>query len=391
MSGAKRQRDPDTSTQLQSTSQRSAATLKPVLKEYGYDFEVAVLHDSPDHQSPQQLPQLSGLDEVNNERSWWAPPGSTDVERMSSFIQAVLRRSLAQHEQSGTTASISQHAIFAPDRKALRQRQAELGLTLRAESNPAGEEELDMMLQEPRDMPQAEDQTPQIASRSSCQQVAPTAAEQHHSAQAAGSLLQPNSDGTHTCVQQQRHLDRIGSKSGSTLTQLATALPRSEARLHTEDMPKDMAAPQQTNTLKSCEPWPHSCANERPAGAALNKVPSVNSRANPFLSTPAAGTLEHGENAAASAQAAHPAKGTAARMGLHGRTSERPLHGKRPLGPSRLGKGKQCNAQPNAMSAVTGSSDQNQSKISGFDNAPGVGSVPDTAGASKGQKTASAR
>lgn len=391
LSGVKRLRDTDISTQSQSSSQPSAATLKPVLKGYSYDFEVAILHGSSDHQSPQQLPQLSGLDEVNDQRSFWAPPGSTDVERMSSFVQTVLRRSLAQHEQSGTIESIFQNATFAPERKALRQRQAELDLKLRKDLTAAGEEESDVMLQASRDVSQAEDRMAQMGSRSSDQQAASKAAKQAHSAQAAGSSLHPNPEhGNQFGVQQQRHLDRIGSKTGSTLTQLATAFPKPEARLRTEAMQRDIAVPQQTDRLKPPELQPRPCANQRPAGAALSKVPSVNSRAKPLSNPPAASMPETGKTAPTSAQSTQCAKGTCARMGLHGRISERPLHSKRPLGPSRLGKGKQHDAQPNLM-CVTGFSDQNQRKISGSDDASGAGNVQDTAGASKGQKTASAR
>ncbi|KAL3162801.1 hypothetical protein ABBQ32_009259 [Trebouxia sp. C0010 RCD-2024] len=335
MGRAGQQVRPATSSQSQAGSFNTEA----LLRQQDHDLEVAILHSGSNQISSQPLHNLHNFDGVNAQRSCWAPLRRNDMESISPCVQAL--RGTARRRQTG---SVFLPCLFAPELKQVILKQAELGSTSNNKSKPAGEEGRQSTRQQPRLVLNALDQT-NDAQAAHCP-PAPTAAQPEQAGQAQ--LLQPGAEqGTDTCAEQ-RHLHRLASTTGSTVTQLATPV---EAGQQTHTLHRDASL--ETDMVKPPIPVAHAC--RKPAGAALSKLESTNSRSNFSFFTPLASTPGQGKTAPPAKAGLH-VNGSAISKKLHTHISRRTAHAKQPPGPSRLGISKTSLAkQPDAKSGdVTG-------------------------------------
>lgn len=338
MGGAGQQARPATSSQSQPSSYNTAA----LLRQQDHDLEVAILHSGSHQTSSQPLRNLHDFDGVNAQRSCWAPVRRNDMESISPCVQAL--RGTARPRQTG---SVFSPALFAPEQKQVILKQAWLGITSGNKSKPAGEEGRQSTRQQPRLVSNAVDQT-YDAQAAQCQPAA-AAAQPEQAGQA--NLLQSGAEqGTDTSAEQ-RHLHRLASTTGSTVTQLATPL---EAGQQTHPSHRD--APLDTDMFTPPSPTSGTHAGQRPAGAALSKLDSINSKSNFSFFTPPATTPGQVKTAPPAKAGLH-VNGSAIRKRPHTHhISRRPASAKQPPGPSRLGTSKTSLAkQPGAKSGeVTG-------------------------------------
>ena len=366
-----------------------------MLHQHGFDLEAAILHSSSHSELAQQSADSLQLGSVNDHRSSWASPDSTDLESIAAFIHSVHLKSLTQREQSATSGTCLSHAIFAPERKALCSRQAELDCRPLGKASAGGDWQVGSALQEPRHVLNAVDKTQHTVAENTRQQPSATAARQQ---QPAGSLAQAaieQSSGVH--AEQHWHLDRHGSRTDSTLTQLPIPVPTAQAA-NPNAMSRDAGTAKQTDSLRLAGPQSRTHAVQRPADAALSKLPSVNSRVDQAVSNAANSARGASHDAALGADQAAASK--SAKKGLHEYSTQRLQDRlKGPSVPSRFAKGKagqpaQHAAKHTTVPASSGQSDQNLSRSAASGDVACTSLGPDTAAASRahpGQKTASAR
>ena len=294
-----------------------------------------------------------GFDSENRQRRRWAP--CTDMESYSDCIQTACFSALAKLQQTGTASSpSSRFAVWSPKNKMLRVCQEQLGFRSPARSKPAGTEEQGSARHQPRHVPNAVDQTHQLgAQRPPCEPVL-QAAQQHQSGQAR--LLQSSTaQGDGTSAEQPRRLCRTGSATGS--KQLATPLSGGNSGQQADAAHRD---PLLSNDSNKRNPTSCTYPDQRPAGAAMSKLESVNSRANPFLSTSAA-VPEEGKTPTVPARGGQHVSAKAFRKRSREQPSEHLAHG---AGPSRLGssKPKQSTAK---RKAASNSDSKDHAKASG--------------------------
>lgn len=334
-------RQPDDSS-TSTRSQPSLHCIAAVLRQQDHDLEMAIMQSSPSQGPQPPSCNLHDFDMVRDHRSQWAPPGSTDVDGDTPFIQDVCDTSLARHRQTGILSSACQLALYAPEQKQVLVKQAELGITSSNRFKPAGEEGRQSARQQPRLVSNAVDQTHQLDAQAAHRQSAETAAQPEEPGQAR--LLQSGAEQGINTGAEQRHLHRLTSTTGSTMTQLATPV---EAGQQTDAMHRDVSLSRHTDMFKPPCGTSGTFACPKPA---LSKLESINSRSDPSFFMPPATISGQGKTPA---KAGHHVNGSATRKRLHGHISGRL---KQLPGPSRLGISKDSLAkQPDAQSSdVTG-------------------------------------
>lgn len=302
-----------------------------------------------------------GFDSENSQRRCWAP--CTDMESYSDCIQNACFSALAKLQQNGAASSpSSRFAVWSPKRKKLRVCQDQLGLSSPARSKPVGTEKQGSARQQPRRVPNAVDQTHQLVAQCPpCESVLP-AAQQDQSSQAR--LLQSGAaHGDGTSSERQRRLCRTGSATGS--KQLATPLSGGNSGQQADATQTDLLL---SNDRDKRNPTSCTYPDQRPAGAALSKLESVNSRSNPVPSTSAAMPQE-GKTPAVPAKCGKHVSAKAARKRPREQPSEHLPHS---AGPSRLGSIKP--KQPAAKrSAVPGSNSDSKAHTKPSGSVPASG------------------
>ena len=357
--------------------------MKPVLIQQHQDMEVAIMQSSSHSKPLQSSHAVLGFGSVNAQRSCWAPPGSIDIESISGFAQTTSYKAFAEHQRTGTT--VSQFALFAPERKWLRVKQAKLGLSSSNRLGPDGEQEQGSAARQPRRVPNAVDQTHQLDAQTLHGQSAHALASPQQDQAGELRLLQSGAEqGMDTSAEQQRHLGRIISRTGSTLTQPGIPLSEAGTWRQMDAMHRD-ARFEDMDMFKRPDPTDSS---QRPTGAASSKLGSFSSRSNPPHVEPPAIMLGQCKTAASLGKAS---QRSGKKKRLRESDSGRLLHIKQPPGPSRLSikkadLAKQPDAECSAMPLVNVQSDsKTQSKPSGSGQVFGIVSAEDGTVALKGQ------
>lgn len=223
-----------------------------------------------------------GFDSENSQRRCWAP--CTHMESYSDCIQTACFSALAKLQQTGTASSpSSRFAVWSPKNKKLHACQEQLGLSSPARSKPAATDKQGSASQQPRYVPNAVDQTHQLGAQCPpCEAV--SQAEQQDQSVEARLLPFGAAQGDGTNSEQQRRLCRTGSTATGS-KQLATPLSGGNSGQQADAKHRDLLLSKDRDKSN-----PTSCTypDQRPAGAALSKLESVNSRSNPFPSASAA-------------------------------------------------------------------------------------------------------
>lgn len=330
----------------------TALRLRPVCSQQQQDLEAAIMQGS-------SVPH--GFDAENSQRRCWAP--CTDMESYTDCIQNACFSALAKLQQTGAASSpSSRFAVWSPKDKKLRACQEQLGHGSPARSKPAGTEKQGSVSQQPRRVPNAVDQTHQHGAQCPpCQSVLP-AAQQDHPVQLR--LLQSGAaQGDGTSSEQQKRLRRTGSATGS--KQLATPLSGGNSEQQADAAHRDLPL---SNDRDKRNPTSCTYPDQRPAGAALSKMESVNSRSNPFPSISAA-IPQEGKTPTVPAKGGQHVSAKATRKRSHEQASEHLAHS---AGPSRLGSNKP--KQPAAKrSAVSGSHSNNKAHTKPSGSVPASG------------------